>query len=368
MARPNEFLGQPLSVLAKAAAIVAAVALGCTALMLLLWQAASAILIILIGMLFAAIFDGGARGLGVLVPVHRKIRLVVVIAAILALVSFVVWWSGSTIVQEAGQFSASVRQVIDRVASGFPAGGIFGDSGIDLSNLIPSATTLFGGATRAVTTTFGVVVTVALILFLGIFFAWEPEVYKRGLLSLLPRRARPRVGEVLDRSAEAMRGWLIGQAISMAVIFVFTLCALLLIGMPFSVLLATLAGLLSFVPTIGPFAAGMLIVLAGLSVGIDLALYGLAVYLVIQFLESNLLTPIVQERTVRLPAASTLSIQLIAGVFFGLLGIAFAIPLAAAAKVLIEELYVKDQLGGAWNEGAIVKAKATPERRRRPAR
>jgi predicted PurR-regulated permease PerM len=228
-----------------------------------------------------------------------------------------------------------------------------------------------------VTTTFGVLITAALILFLGIFFAWEPHVYKAGILSLLPRHARPRVSQVLDRSADAMRGWLVGQTISMGVIFVFTLGALLLIGMPFAVLLAVLAGLLSFVPTIGPFAAGVLIVLAGLSVGVDMALYGLGVYLVIQFLESNLLTPIVQEHTVRLPPASTLSIQLIAGVFFGLLGIAFAIPLAAAAKVLIVELYVKDRLGGGWDStdggGARVSAAkartaAAGEPRRRAAR
>jgi predicted PurR-regulated permease PerM len=79
-----------------------------------------------------------------------------------------------------------------------------------------------------------------------------------------------------------------------------------------------------------------------------MALYGLGAYIMLQFLETHLITPMVQKRTVRIPPAIGLGIQLIAGVLFGVLGLAFAMPIAAAAKVLIEELYVKDQLGGPW--------------------
>jgi predicted PurR-regulated permease PerM len=90
-----------------------------------------------------------------------------------------------------------------------------------------------------------------------------------------------------------------------------------------------------------------------------MALYGLGVYLAIQFLEGNLITPIVQQQTVRLPPAITLAMQLIIGLLFGILGVAFVVPLTAAAKVLIEELYVKDALGGPWREDDE-KTAATP--------
>jgi predicted PurR-regulated permease PerM len=78
-----------------------------------------------------------------------------------------------------------------------------------------------------------------------------------------------------------------------------------------------------------------------------MAAYGLGTYLVVQFTESYLVTPLVQQRTVRLPPGFTLGVQLVAGALFGILGLAFAVPLAAAAKVLIRELYVNDRLGGA---------------------
>lgn len=344
-------MGQSLTDVARVSAVITAVVISCVAGIFLLWQAASAILIILIGLLIAVIFDAGARGLAPLAPRHRKVRLVAVIALAFAAIGFVVWWGGTTIIEQAGQLVQSMRGLIERANAFLSAGGagVLTEGSVDLSALMPNASTVFGGATRAATTTFGILVTLALVVFLGAFIAWEPPTYKKAVLSLLPRSSRTRVSEVLDQAAHVMRGWLVGQSISMAVIFAFTLVALLLIGMPYAVLLAVLAGLLVFIPTIGPFIAGGIIIVAGLSASMEMALYGLGVYVVIQLLESYLLAPIVQKSTVRLPPASSLSIQLIAGVFFGLLGVAFAIPLAAAAKVLIEELYVKDLLGGGWS-------------------
>ena len=119
-------------------------------------------------------------------------------------------------------------------------------------------------------------------------------------------------------------------------------------GMPYAALLAVQAGLLTFIPTLGPFVAGVVIILAGLSQSVVMAAYGLGAYLVIQLLETQLVTPLIQERTVRLPPAMTLARQILAGVLFGLRGVVFVVPAAAAAKALIEQLYVEDYLGGGW--------------------
>ena len=56
-----------------------------------------------------------------------------------------------------------------------------------------------------------------------------------------------------------MRQWLVGQGINVVAIFLFSLCALLLVGMPYAVLLALVAGGLSFIPTVGPFLGGVVI-------------------------------------------------------------------------------------------------------------
>ena len=137
----------------------------------------------------------------------------------------------------------------------------------------------------------------------------------------------------------------------MAIIFMVGLAALAAVGMPYPILLALQAGLLTFIPTVGPFVAGVVIILAGFSVSPTMALYELGTYALIQLLESNLITPMVQRRTVRIPPAIGLAIQFISWLLFGLMGVAFALPFAAARKVLIEELYVKDRLGGSWASG-----------------
>jgi predicted PurR-regulated permease PerM len=175
-------------------------------------------------------------------------------------------------------------------------------------------------------------------------------------LSLLPKDVRPRLDEVLGKAGRAMRMWLIGQCLSSAIVFAFTVIALVPSGMPFPMLLAVQAGLLAFIPTLGPFVAGVVIMLAGLSSSIEMALYGVGVYVGIQVLESNLITPMVQERTVRLPPAVTLGSQLVMGALFVLIGLVIAVPIAAAGRVFINELYVKDALGG-----PDIPAPATPE-------
>jgi len=79
-----------------------------------------------------------------------------------------------------------------------------------------------------------------------------------------------------------------------------------------------------------------------------MALYGLLTYVLVQSLESHVITPLVQRRTIRMPPAFTLALQLIAALLFGLIAAVVIIPLAAAGKVFIEELYVNDRLGGGW--------------------
>ncbi len=314
-----------------------------------IWLASTAIITILAGVLLAVLFDAGARGLAYVVPWGRRVRLTVVFAVATILIVLALFFGGAILVGQANNFVSAMKKLFSEANQFLQNGGLgLFPPGTDLRSLLPGGAVLFGGATDIATTAMGIVVLLAAILFLGAFFAWEPGVYKAVILSLLPKDRRSRASEVLDLSAHAMREWLIGQSVSMTVIFLASITSLMLVGMPYPALLAVQAGLLSFIPTVGPFVAGIIIILAGLSQSFVMALYGLGTYLLIQFLETHLVTPLVQERTVRLPPATTLGLQVIAGTLFGILGIIFAVPIAAAGKTLVEELYVKDYLGGPW--------------------
>jgi predicted PurR-regulated permease PerM len=340
----------PLPQVARRTALILAVILAFAAATAILWLASTAVLAILVGILFAVLLDAGARGLGQLVDCDRRYRLAVVFFLTAFAIGAAIWWGGTTIIQQANQFAGAMQDLLQQLGKLLAENGLrtSGQGSIDVSSLLPSPGVIFGGATKVASSMFEAVTIVAAILFLGAFFAWEPAVYKAAFLSILPADRRQRVDQVLDQAAHAMRDWMLGQSVSMVAIFLFSLGALLLIKMPYPILLAVQAGLLTFIPTVGPFIAGVIIILAGLSQSFTMALYGVGTYAAIQFLESHLITPMVQERTVRLPPGFTLGIQLISGLLFGFLGVAFSVPLAAAGKVLIEELYVKDRLGGPW--------------------
>ena len=197
------------------------------------------------------------------------------------------------------------------------------------------------------------------MLFIAIFVSFQPAMYRRGIVSLFTRNQRDRVDQALSDSASELTLWLAGQAISMTTIFVVSLIGLYAISMPNAFLLALQAGLLCFIPTLGPFVAGIVIVFAGLAASPQMALWGLAVYTVIQAVESNVSQPIAQRYTSALPPALTLGAQLVFGVLFGLVGVALVVPFIAVVKKIVEELYIRDALGGPY-EGRPKDEQARP--------
>jgi predicted PurR-regulated permease PerM len=335
--------------IATSAAVVMAVAIVFAAMVAIVWIASKGFIIIFGGILFAVLLDAGARTLGYIVPWRRRVRLMVVFVALAILLTAALTFGGAILVAQANNFFSAMADLLKQADQILQTGRLgFIPAGTSITKLLPDGSTLFGGATTIATSAFEAIVLATAVLFLGAFFAWEPAIYKSIVLSILPKARRQRVNAVLDLCALTMREWLVGQGVSMIAIFIFSLVALMLVGMPYPVLLAVQAGLLTFVPTLGPFVAGVIIILAGLSHSVVMAAYGLGTYLIIQFLETHLVTPLVQERTVRLPPAATLGLQIVAGMLFGIPGIIFAVPATAAGRTLIQELYVDDYLGGGW--------------------
>jgi predicted PurR-regulated permease PerM len=179
---------------------------------------------------------------------------------------------------------------------------------------------------------------------LGLYLALSPEPYADGAIRLIPVGRRDRAREVLHEAAETLRHWLLGTSAIMLFLGVLSYVALKLIGVPLALLLAVVSGLAAFVPIVGPMVAGGLMVLVALSESWQLALWAGGFYLVLQGLESYLLTPLIQERAVALPPAVVIAAQVLMGLLFGILGVILATPLAALALVMIKRLYVEDLL------------------------
>ena len=190
-----------------------------------------------------------------------------------------------------------------------------------------------------------VIAYVLLTLFLAIYVAAEPGLYHAGLMHLFPHRARQRAGEVLTAIAVVLRKWLVTQVIAMFTLGVVWAVALLALNVKAALALAVIAGLLEFIPTIGPTMAVIPALAMALLDSPQKALAVLGVYLVIQAVEANILIPVLMKGQIDLPPALTIAAQALMTLAFGFLGLMVAVPLTAAVMVPVKLLYVEDVVG-----------------------
>jgi predicted PurR-regulated permease PerM len=196
-------------------------------------------------------------------------------------------------------------------------------------------------ASTAVTSTFGALGNLVIIIVIGIYGALDPARYRRGLIALFAPSLRPLAGALTDKVVQTLKNWLAAQFIAMTVVGTLTGIGLWLVGIPLALILGVIAGLLAFIPNIGPIMALAPGLLFAIPLGTATVLWVLAVYLAVQTLESYLITPMVQQEKVDIPPVLVIAAQLFFGVLYGLMGLALAMPLTALAMTLIRELYVK---------------------------
>lgn len=182
-------------------------------------------------------------------------------------------------------------------------------------------------------------------VFLGLYVAVNPQLYKRGLLRLFPVAQRDRAGDIMDKMGIVLRGWLLGTLFNMFIIGTMTAVGLWLLGVPMALALGIVAFFLEFIPYLGPILSAVPALLIASSIGTSEVVYTALFYWAVQSTEGYLLAPLVYQRSVDLPPALTLGAQIITASLFGVLGIVFATPLTACALVLVQEAYVEDALG-----------------------
>lgn len=204
---------------------------------------------------------------------------------------------------------------------------------------------VLSGISGAATATFSALASLFIVFFIALYFALDPDTYVRGFIRLFPLQQRERVEDVLYETGHTLKWWLLGRLLSMAAVGVLTFFCLTFLEVPMAFSLSFIAALLSFIPNIGPIIAAIPAVMIGFSVSPETSLYIILIYIAVQGVENYLITPIIQKKTVNLPPALALAVQVIGGVLFGFLGLTLSTPLAAACMVLIERVYIQDTLG-----------------------
>jgi predicted PurR-regulated permease PerM len=347
--------------LARRVLVIALVVLAVFGLAALIIRAASVLLLAFGGILFAVLLDGTAGWIARRTGVHRYVALALVGLAIAGVIAGTVMLAGPALAAQVSGFQSALQSGLATVRvwlDDIPFAGALAD---ELGRAGTSGPEVARRLAGVFSTAAGGLGALAVIVFVGFYLAADPEVYQRGLLHLVDHQHRDRAVEVLAGLGRALRGWLLGQFVSMTLIGSLVAIGLTIIGVPLAPLLGFITFLFQFVPYVGPIASGIPAVLVALTGGPQLALMTAGLYTGIQFVESYLITPLVQRKMVHLQPAVLLLSELLVGALAGLLGLILAAPLAVCAVVLVQMLYVQDLIG----DDVQVLGEAEPERGRR---
>jgi predicted PurR-regulated permease PerM len=382
--------------------ILRAVALtvGFLLLLALLWVAHDLVFITFLGVLFGLAVASGADFLERF-RIPRGVGAVLVVASFLGILVGLGAWTAPTLRAQSGELRTLLPQALDRVEGWMNdhRGGLLGKfmpatptslgqpaapaappaekgpaapgarpasspsasspvkAGAPAAPAIPPGASeeakglsgQLGAATRYLfsflSSTVEVVAGLLLILFTAIYIGAEPKLYHTGLLHLFPHTARRRADEVLAAIGTTLRKWLVAQLIMMVVIGVIDAVGLSLLGVKAALALGLLAGLLEFIPLLGPILSAVPAIAMGFLDSPQKALFVALLCWGVQFLEGHILAPLLMKRGVDLPPVVTLIGLAVMALVFGFLGMVVAVPVLAAVMVTIKLLYVEDVVG-----------------------
>jgi predicted PurR-regulated permease PerM len=293
------------------------------------------LLIIAAGLILGVMFDGGVRLLGRVTRLPRGVRLLIVVLGVVLFLIGTFYLMGVGLIQQVEQLRATLESQAVRLTAWATQQGIMPGAS-DISGIARQALGSVGRLTSWVGTAVGAITTMFFILVLGLFFAMEPRVYERGMQWLVPQAERAEFALTLDRMGFTLRRLLAGKLVAMVAQGVVTWLALVVGGVPLAALLGIITGVLAFIPNIGAFVSGMLMIAVGFSAGPDEGVWAIGTYVVVQGLDGYVFSPLVAKKTVDMPPALTLGAQILASALFGLIGLALADVLVAAAKVALE--------------------------------
>ncbi len=178
----------------------------------------------------------------------------------------------------------------------------------------------------------------------AVYFAAQPELYRRGVALLFQPERRPRVMQSLDLIGRTLKLWLLGQFILMIGVGVLSFIAVWLIGLPNAIALALLAGILEIVPYLGPFISAIPAVLVALTLGFTPAIWTMVAYVAIHVFEGYITAPMIERYFVTIPPALILSGIVASDLLFGTIGVILAAPITVVVYMAVKMIYVENPL------------------------
>ncbi len=312
----------------------------------------SILLLLFGGLLLSIFFQGISNRLHSWTGWHKGITLTLSFFIVFGFISGVTYLIGNTMVQQYEQFKEGIPKTLESVES-YLDDQSWGDKVKDASpSLEDNGDQMMQHASSFFKSTFGFFGDLYAVIFLGLFLMISPKEYKNGVIALVPTTYKPKADHILSKMGNDLKVWLKAQMLEMVFVFTLTAIGALILGAELWLILAIIAGTLTFIPNIGPTLALIPATLIGLMDGPEMALWLIGLFLLVQLLESGVFGPLVRKKMLALPPALVLFFQLLMGAISGAWGILFATPILVVLMILIQEIYLK---------GILEQAPATDE-------
>ncbi|MBM6576252.1 AI-2E family transporter [Microvirga sp. SRT01] len=314
------------------------------AVLLALWRASDLLILAFGSVLGATVIHALARMFRRRTGASAKLSLGLGMGSVLAAIGFLVWLFGVAFRQQVNALVTALPGLIDQLAA-WASRSPVGEKIVDAVRAAFAGSRVaqdIGGLAQGT----GELLLNALLLLIGsLFLAADPKVYERGLLLLVPPRHRPAFEDALFDVGETLRLWLRSSLILMTSMGVLVGTGLAISGVPSAAALGLLAGLSEFIPYVGPTAAMIPALGLAATVGTGPLIGTLATYAIVRLIQTNFITPYVQQRVIAIPPAITVFAIIGIGVIFGIFGLFFSAALLVVFFTLIRSLYLREVLG-----------------------
>ena len=209
----------------------------------------------------------------------------------------------------------------------------------------------FSGVADATLTIFQAVLVALVAPVVAFYLLLDLPSVSQRIRQLVPEYWRDEAIHVFIQVSTAVGGFVRGQLVVAFIVGVMTSIGFWIIDLPFWLLIGMISGFFNIIPFVGPWVAGALGSLAGLTSGDpSKALWAALVALIVQQIDNNLVSPVVLRATVRLHPATVLLSLFAGGAVGGLFGVLMAVPVVAVIKILTGHLWRTRVLGQSWDE------------------
>jgi len=278
--------------------------------------------------------------------IPRALGILLIYLLVFGIVGGVVYLIIPPIANEFKDLAQNFPRYMDRILSGFEILRSYSEQHGLLDNIKNSLGSVgdqlqrtAGNIFSTVSGIFGGIFSFFLVLVLTFYMVVEENAIKKLVWSVAPEKHQVYIMHLVNRMQQKIGLWLRGQLILSLSIFVLTYVGLLILGVKYALVLALIAGLLEFIPYLGPTLSAIPAVFLAFTQAPALALFTLGLYYIIQMVENNILVPKIMQKTVGLNPIISISALLVGYKLAGVVGAILSIPVATAVSVFIKDVF-----------------------------